>query len=182
MTERKRSCTCCGGRVEVKGQLAGIGSLLPPCRFQGWSFGHQAWWQVPHPLIHPTGAKFIPLNHLLEKKNASNQQLNMFTLEHARGQQTKLKANRIKEMIRKKQNFIEKWEYKNTLANFSTSLLNNLRHIVNYQNQEWKRGWKCLPQWSQDKEEANEKLGVQRHWECRFAGHTAEQFLWWAQL
>lgn len=35
--------------VEVRGEFAEVGSLFPPCQFQGWSSGHQAKLKVPAP-------------------------------------------------------------------------------------------------------------------------------------
>ena len=40
--------------VEVKGQLVGVGPLLPPCGSQGSTSGGQAWQQVPVPTSHRT--------------------------------------------------------------------------------------------------------------------------------
>lgn len=31
---------------EVRGQLAGVGALLPPCEFWGLNSGHWTWWQA----------------------------------------------------------------------------------------------------------------------------------------
>lgn len=45
--------------VEVRGQLAGVGSLLPPCRTQGSSRGHQPWQWAPLPLSYPCPLQFF---------------------------------------------------------------------------------------------------------------------------
>lgn len=39
-------CVCVCARVhveEVRVQLAGVGSFLPPCESPGWNSGHQDW-------------------------------------------------------------------------------------------------------------------------------------------
>lgn len=33
--------------LEERGQLAEVGSLLPPCGFWGWKSGNQVWLQAP---------------------------------------------------------------------------------------------------------------------------------------
>lgn len=38
---------CYGAYMDIKGQLSGILSYLPPCRFQKLNSGHQVWWQMP---------------------------------------------------------------------------------------------------------------------------------------
>jgi hypothetical protein len=50
--------------VKVKGQLAGVGSLLPSCEFQEWNTGLQVWvgGKVPlpdEPSCHPRKANSI---------------------------------------------------------------------------------------------------------------------------
>lgn len=41
------ACTHHGICVEIKRQLVGITSFLPPCGLQGLNPGHQVWWQSP---------------------------------------------------------------------------------------------------------------------------------------
>lgn len=55
---------CPGMHVEVKGQLAGVGYLLLPCRFWGSNSGYQAWWQVLLPISHLTSPSHLRLLNL----------------------------------------------------------------------------------------------------------------------
>lgn len=48
------TCASHGVSVEVRGQLAGVGSLVS-CRSQVLNSGHQAWWQPPFPLSYLAG-------------------------------------------------------------------------------------------------------------------------------
>lgn len=45
--------------AEIRGQLAGTGSHLPPCRSCDLNSGHQAWWQVPLPAVPSCLAQII---------------------------------------------------------------------------------------------------------------------------
>ena len=47
---------CHDACVEVRGQLADMGSLLPPCGVQGLNSGHRVWWQVSLPTGHLNGS------------------------------------------------------------------------------------------------------------------------------
>lgn len=56
-----RVYVCVSVCVSVRGQLAGIGFLLPLCGSQGSNTGCQSWQQAPLLLIHPDGP-FIGLS------------------------------------------------------------------------------------------------------------------------
>ena len=65
----KKVPVCHSTYVEVRGQLAGVGSFLLPCASQELNPGSQAWQQAPYPLSHLAGSVTFVLFLFMEHNN-----------------------------------------------------------------------------------------------------------------